>query len=168
MEAYPEGTYIPRASWTDTWMRVAAVVSQRSPCEGRQVGAVITDIDNRIIATGYNAFPRGFCDETYNHFRSCGKFCERKATGDRGIGYGNCQAVHAELNALLRTSYDQRRHGSLYVTSVPCYDCCKILANSGIEKIFYYDNPADSHYDATKGLTLLRDILVTVVRMDGK
>lgn len=50
----------PRPTWEKTWLGVADVVARRSLCSRSQVGAVIVDPRNRIVATGYNGPPAGF------------------------------------------------------------------------------------------------------------
>lgn len=49
-----------RRTWDDTWLDVAAVVARRSLCVRDQVGAVVVDPRNRVVATGYNGPPDGF------------------------------------------------------------------------------------------------------------
>ena len=47
-----------RPSWDEYFMRVAFLVSERSTCLRRKVGAVLVK-DKRILATGYNGAPSG-------------------------------------------------------------------------------------------------------------
>jgi phenylalanyl-tRNA synthetase alpha chain len=53
-----------RSDWDEYFMDVALLVSKRSTCIHRKVGAIIVK-DKRILATGYNQPPSGFphCDE---------------------------------------------------------------------------------------------------------
>ena len=53
-----------RASWDEYFMDIAKVVSSRSTCSRKQVGAVIVR-DRTILSTGYNGSIRGMphCDE---------------------------------------------------------------------------------------------------------
>jgi dCMP deaminase len=49
------------------------------------------------------------------------------------------RTVHAEANALLQAA----RHGvsidgaAIYITASPCWNCFKLIANSGIRRILY-------------------------------
>ena len=49
------------------------------------------------------------------------------------------RTIHAEANAIVQAA----RHGiriensEIYVTASPCYDCFKIIANAGINKIYF-------------------------------
>ena len=51
-----------RPSWTDYFLGLAKVISQRSHDIHTQHGCVITDQNNRILGVGYNGFPRGLKD----------------------------------------------------------------------------------------------------------
>jgi len=47
-----------RPSWTEYFKKMTELVSTRSTCLRRKVGAIIIK-DNQVIATGYNGPPRG-------------------------------------------------------------------------------------------------------------
>lgn len=46
-----------RISWEQWAFGVAEAVSRRADCTRRQVGAIILDLDHRLIAAGYNGAP---------------------------------------------------------------------------------------------------------------
>ena len=50
-------------SWDDYFMSLAFLSSQRSKDPATQVGAVIVNVNQRIIGIGYNGFPHGCSDE---------------------------------------------------------------------------------------------------------
>lgn len=124
-----------RVHWTKSWFNVAHEVSQRSLCEGAQVGTVITDKNNRIIATGYNGPPQGF-----DHGgKSCSHWCQRQQTRDSGapVRYGlSCPSIHSEANALMFADRRDYEGGSMYVTATCCEDCAKLVSNSGIKTLY--------------------------------
>jgi deoxycytidylate deaminase len=74
---------VTRPNWDDTWLEVARVVARRSLCVRDQVGAVIVDPRNRIVATGYNGPPSGFTvlggrgDDDLFTGRQCSEWCAR-------------------------------------------------------------------------------------------
>jgi len=123
------GTDVPRASWDDYFLQIASTVASRSTCVRRQVGAVVA-ADRHIVATGYNGPPSGMphCDD--------GGCLRATAAGvARSVDYSSCVAVHAELNALLRSAPADRDGATLYCTDLPCWDCARAVANSGIVRV---------------------------------
>ena len=110
-----------RASWDDYFMAIARVVSSRSTCDRKFVGAVV--VRNRtILSTGYNGSIRGLphCSET-------GHMMEN----------GHCVAtVHAEANAIIQAAKNGVRidGATIYTTASPCWPCFKLIANAGCDK----------------------------------
>jgi len=115
-----------RASWDEYFMQIALQAATRSTCDRKHVGAVIVR-DKIILSTGYNGSIRGMphCDDV-------GHMMEND----------HCVAtVHAEANAIIQaarngTSIDK---ADIYVTASPCWNCFKLIANSGIKRIFYHE-----------------------------
>ena len=113
-----------RTSWDKYFMQIARDVSTRSTCDRKFVGAVIVR-EKMILSTGYNGSIRWLphCDEVGHEMEN-----------------GHCvRTVHAEANAIVQAA----RNGvgiegaDIYVTASPCYNCFKLIANSGIKRIFY-------------------------------
>lgn len=117
-----------RPTWDETWLQVAKAVAERSLCTRRKVGAVIVTAANRPVSTGYNGPPAGL-----ELGSSCREFCPRVA--NKTADYNNCVAIHAEANALLFASRSQYEGGTIYVTHICCYDCAKLIANSGLARV---------------------------------
>ena len=115
-----------RVSWHDYFMGIARVVASRSTCDRKHVGAVIVR-DRRILSTGYNGSIRGLphCDEV-------GHMME----GDHCVA-----TIHAEANAILQAAMNGVRieAAEIYTTASPCWNCFKMIANSGIRTIYYGD-----------------------------
>lgn len=114
-----------RLGWDQTWRDVAQVIARRSPCVKAQVGAVIVDRNNRIIATGYNGQAAG-------DVRTCREGCPRMQTGDLGSSYSACLTIHAEANSLMFCDRRDREGGTIYISRSSCMDCAKLIANSGL------------------------------------
>lgn len=113
-----------RASWDDYFMKIAEDVATRSTCDRKFVGAVIVR-DKMILSTGYNGSIRGLphCSEAGHEMEN-----------------GHCvRTVHAEANAIVQAARNgvQVEGSDIYVTASPCYNCFKLIANSGIQRIFY-------------------------------
>ena len=120
----------PRIDWDEYFMNIAKVVSSRSTCDRKFVGAVIIR-DKTILSTGYNGSIRKL-----DHCSQIGHMIEND----------HCVAtIHAEANAIIQAA----KNGvcidgaALYTTASPCWACFKLIANSGIKRIcfgeFYKD-----------------------------
>lgn len=114
--------------WDRYFLNIARETARRSNCVRRQHGAVIVR-KRRIRSTGYNGAPSGHphCDE--------GACPRAQANPPSGWGHDNCIAIHAEANAILYSSPEERDGASIYITGVPCFMCAKLIANSGIEEV---------------------------------
>ncbi len=115
-------------------MEVAFLISRRSTCLRRKVGAVLVK-DKQILATGYNGAPTDI-----EHCESTG--CLRKQLKiESGMRHEICRGLHAEQNVILQAA----RHGItakgslLYITNTPCSICAKMIVNAGIKEIVVSD-----------------------------
>ncbi|OEU55711.1 MAG: cytidine deaminase [Desulfobacterales bacterium C00003106] len=127
-----------RPTWKEYFMEIAILVSRRSTCRRRHVGAVIVK-DKRVLATGYNGAPSGL-----KHCLDIG--CLRE---DLDIPSGErhelCRGLHAEQNVIIQAAYHgvSIKGSVLYCTNLPCSICAKMLINAGIKEILYLDGYAD-------------------------
>lgn len=117
---------IVRPTHDEWFMQIASVVSTRSTCARRAVGAVIVDRDNRILSTGYNGVPHGVLH--------CISIPCKGAHAPSGQGLDVCQALHAEQNAIARLA-DVRAAHTMYCTTAPCIGCTKLISATPIERI---------------------------------
>ncbi|MCK9572061.1 MAG: cytidine/deoxycytidylate deaminase family protein [Candidatus Omnitrophica bacterium] len=127
-----------RPSWDEYFMEMACLVSKRSTCLRRYVGAVIVK-EKRILATGYNGAPSGL-----KHCVEVG--CLRKKLNiPSGERHELCRALHAEQNALIQASLYgvSVRASTLYSTCQPCVICAKMLINAGIKEIVILEGYPD-------------------------
>jgi dCMP deaminase len=119
-------------------MDITQLVSKRSTCLRRQVGAILVK-DKKILATGYNGAP-----SRLEHCLDIGCLRERLKipSGER---HELCRGLHAEQNAIIQAAYHGVgiRGAILYSTNHPCIICSKMIINSGIERIVYEDGYAD-------------------------
>ena len=126
-----------RLTWDQTWMSMAEAIAGRSWCSRGGVGAVIVDPRNRIVAVGYTAPPAN-----YPEMGPCRTFCERAIHGpqaDTLLSYSDCVSIHAEANALLVCDRADRLGGTIYTTSDVCWNCAKLIANSGLKRVVARD-----------------------------
>jgi len=115
-----------RVPWDEYFMQIASQAATRSTCDRKHVGAVIVR-DKTILSTGYNGSVRGMphCDDV-------GHMMENT----------HCIAtVHAEANAIIQAAKNGTAidGADIYVTASPCWNCFKLIANSGIRRIFYLE-----------------------------
>jgi deoxycytidylate deaminase len=130
-----------RSSWDETWLNVAKAMAGRSKCVNRQVGAVIVDPNNRPVSVGYNGEPAGL--QTSG---GCDSYCPRGSTGAvRDFSYANCVSVHAEANALIFADRHSYQGGTIYITNPCCWDCSKLVANSGLKRVVFFNSEVDNH-----------------------
>ncbi|OMC69056.1 CMP deaminase [Paenibacillus sp. FSL H7-0326] len=135
-----------RKDWDTYFMDIAYMVSTRSRCPRRHVGAVLVQ-GKKLLGTAYNGAPMGVPDcseagcmisEAYELTIQDGK--EVMVKKQRCV-----RTIHAEQNLLLFTDRADREGSSVYVTDEPCWTCANMLANSGItEIVFHRPYPKDT------------------------
>ena len=130
---------LKRPDWDAYFMEIASLVSRRSTCLRRQVGALIVK-DKNILSSGYNGAPSGI---THCEVTGC---LREKLNVPSGERHELCRGLHAEQNAIIQAAY----HGTaikdsiLYCTNLPCSICSKMIINAGIKKIIYKEGYMDS------------------------
>lgn len=105
--------------WDRRFLDLAEHVALWSKDPSTQVGCVIADDNRRVVALGYNGFPKGIedTDERLN---------------DRQTKYQHM--VHAELSAVANANISVRGC-TVYVSLSPCVECMKLLITHGIKRI---------------------------------
>ncbi len=128
-----------RPSWNQYFMDIARLVSSRSTCLRRKVGAVLVQ-DKQIIATGYNGAPTNLA-----HCESVGCLRSEKKIPS-GMRHEICRGIHAETNVLLQAALHgvQTKGATLYCTHQPCILCAKMIINGGITHVYYQGEYPDS------------------------
>lgn len=144
-----------RIEWDELWLEMAHLVGRRSQCSRAQYGAVIVSEDNRILSVGYNGVPSGIPND-----RMCNHWCQRAMTPDYkdvDPNYLDCDAIHAEMNALLRAgNLWLEKAPKLYTNSVTCHRCALTIANSGIRTVMLARNDYEEKRDPDATVMLLR------------
>lgn len=113
-----------RVTWNEYFMKIAEQVATRSTCDRKHIGAVIVR-DKTILSSGYNGSLRGapHCDDAGHDMEN--DHCVR--------------TVHAEANAVAQAAKNGVRidEAEIYVTASPCLTCFKLIANCGIQTVYY-------------------------------
>jgi dCMP deaminase len=120
-----------RKSKLQYFIDLAKLVSSRASCSRRQVGCVLVDEHDHVLSTGYNGPPKGIPNCT-----------DKPCAGAHlpsGQGLDVCQAVHAEMNAVIQCK-DVHAITKAYVTTAPCLHCLKVLANTSCQEILFVDD----------------------------
>ena len=112
------------------FLRMAKLASMRGACVRRKVGCILTNNLNHVIATGYNGRARGVSN--------CLESPCSGADMASGTGLEQCEAIHAEANALLQC-HNVEGIKTAYCTASPCIHCVKLLMNTGCERIVFFE-----------------------------
>ena len=134
-----------RITKDEMYIELATTISKRSYCKRKQVGCVIVR-DDMIISDGYNGTPTGFenvCEDQNNVTKK--------------------YVLHAEANALtkLAKSTNSSKGSTLYVTMSPCYECSKLIVQTGITRVIFKEL-----YRIDDGIALLKDAGIIVKQFD--
>lgn len=109
--------------WDKRFMCIAREVSTWSKDPSTSIGAVIVNDERRILATGFNGFPRGIEDT-------------EERLNDREQKYP--RIVHGEANTLMNALYSgvPVKGATIYVWGLPiCSECTKLVIQAGIKRV---------------------------------
>jgi dCMP deaminase len=127
-----------RPDWDNYFMDIVELVSRRSTCCRRAVGAGLVR-DSRILATGYNGAP-----SKLKHCLDIGCLREqlKVPSGER---HELCRGLHAEQNAIIQAALHGviTKGSTLYCTNHPCVICAKMIINAGVARIIIRDGYHD-------------------------
>ena len=103
------------------YLEMAKSWSKNSHSKRAQVGCLIVR-NKSIISDGYNGSPTGFPNQ-----------CEDES--NKTLSW----VLHAEANAITKLAKStQTSEGStLYVTLSPCFECSKLIIQSGIKRVVF-------------------------------
>ena len=133
-EKAPGVTDYKRPSWDEYFFEVMKSVAKRSTCERGRSGCVIVK-DNQILATGYVGSVVGddHCDDVGHLFK--------QTVHEDGKTSNHCvRTSHAEENAICQAAKRgvALEGATLYCQMYPCMVCSRLIAQSGIKKVFAY------------------------------
>jgi dCMP deaminase len=127
-----------RPDWDTYFLGIVDLVSRRSTCRRRAVGAGLVR-DRRILATGYNGAP-----SSLKHCLDIG--CMREQLNvPSGERHELCRGLHAEQNVIIQAALHGviTKGSTLYCTNHPCVICAKMIINAGIARIVVRDGYHD-------------------------
>ena len=130
-----------RPDLDEYFLKIAAVVAERSTCRRHHVGAVAVR-DKHILSTGYNGAAAGLAD--------CLKLgCLRDELNiESGTRHEICRGIHAEQNVIIQASLHGVSLGGsiIYCTHTPCILCAKMLVNAGITRFVSFGKYNDDEF----------------------
>jgi dCMP deaminase len=134
-------TKIKRLDTDEYFLKIAAVVAERSTCRRHHIGAVAVR-NKHILATGYNGAPSGArdCLEL-----GCLRDELKIPSGER---HEICRGIHAEQNVIIQAGlHGVSLEGStVYCTHTPCVLCAKMLVNAKIERFVSFGSYNDDTF----------------------
>lgn len=116
-----------RPTRDEMYLKMAELIATRGTCARRQVGCVLVDKRGRVLSMGYNGVAAG-----REHCRD-GNPCPGAVYGS-GQGLDECEAIHAEQNAIALLPDPWKLH-TAYVTVSPCLSCIKLLLGTSCQRI---------------------------------
>lgn len=125
------------------YLKMSSIWGANSHCKRMKVGCLMVK-DKSIISDGYNGSPSGFPN-----------ICESE--DNVTLPY----VLHAEANAItkLAKSTQSSVGSTLYVTLSPCYECSKLIIQSGIKRVVFsevYRKPESIPFLVQGGIELVR------------
>lgn len=156
-----------------TYMEMAISMSKLSYAIRSKVGAIILSKNGQIISQGFNGTPSGqdnCCEEVrcnciedcdlkqYKSVESCSQCKHFKLVTKPEV-------LHAESNAITKCAkwHNTTEGGTIYVTLSPCFDCAKLIIQSGIKRVVFLDL-----YRNTNGLNYLVSSGINVEQINIK
>lgn len=167
--------------WDKTFIEIAEEFAEHSTCVKRKVGAVLVK-DLRILSTGYNGTPSGFCNckdvfgNGPNEVATKAIFYKNDFSNSLNgrkpyTGYyfthhefAERFEIHAEQNCIAFAAKNgvSTEDCTLYVTTAPCVHCAKIIIASGIKKVVYKEI-----YKNDFGIQLLKEANIEVLGLNS-
>ena len=137
----------------DVYFKMVETIATLSKDQNTQVGALIIDVNGKIVSMGYNGCPSkfgvqfGYNDSVVPHTRKEQQIKLKNQYTYLGIKEKKFQynkypfMIHAEQNCLLTASDLNRLQGAtLYCTHYPCTVCVNLIAQAGIKHVKVLDN----------------------------
>ncbi len=156
-------------------MKTAILWLELSYCTRRKVSAVIAK-DNAVITNGYNGTISGQnndCEDICDVCKGDGRPDKTKPYDDQYNSCSKCGGngkvtnkftLHAEENAIARAAKKglSLAGSTMYVTTSPCANCSKLIAQAGISRVVYLDS-----YKDQDSIGFLKSVGVKVEKFDS-
>ncbi len=133
----------------------AAALGAKSSNLWRRMGAIVTR-DGNLIAQGHNS--------SYPTAHTSWIEGDPRNNAHRGDSIDLTLDIHAEARLISNAAREgvSLKGASMYIVDFPCPTCAKLIANSGISRLFYAKG-----YAVLDGQQALRAASVEVIRVEG-
>lgn len=176
------------------YMKCALAMSELSHARRKKVGAILVSKNGHIIAEGYNGTPSGF-DNTCEYFLSdcrhiwieeeitnylcctkCGNKIDKRLMMQNSLPISSKllvtkpEVLHAESNAISKVarSTNSSEGATLYITLSPCLECSKLIIQSGIKRVVFFETyKTDEGIEKLDGVVLLEKANIRVERIEN-
>ena len=111
-----------RPTWDKLYIDMCHLLSERSRDTSTKLGAVVVGVDNEVVSTGYNCFPRGINDNVPERYDRPKKYFFYSHAEENSIT--NAARIGAKLKGC-----------RLYVPWTPCATCARMIIQSGIIEV---------------------------------
>ena len=120
-----------RPSWDEYFMKIKDAVSGRATCNRGRTAVVVVK-DRIVLVTGYVGSPSGIA-----HCDDVGHLMKKVVHEDETISNHCVRTIHAEMNAIALAAKKgiSIDGATMYMGMSPCYNCAKVLINTGIKRI---------------------------------
>ncbi|MEN9647838.1 MAG: hypothetical protein RLY57_642, partial [Candidatus Parcubacteria bacterium] len=145
---------ISREDRDRVFIQQANETAEKSSDWWRRIGAVIVKDDKSIITAFNSHVPSDF------NLDSAG---DPRTSFNPGERIDLSTAIHAEAKAISQAARKgiALEGATVYVSTFPCPGCAKLIAESGIKKVYY-----DQGYSLLDAENLLKDFGIEIIRVD--
>lgn len=126
----PEGRTVSENELDKEFLEKASEEAKKSSDWWRQIGSVLVK-DGKIVLKSYN---KHLPDNQNPNILG-----DPRSNYDAGEKIELCTAIHSEASLIAKAAKEgiSLKGSYLYVTTFPCPNCAKLIAESGIVKVFY-------------------------------
>lgn len=167
-----------RIEYDIAYMKMARCMGELSYAVRNKVGAIIVSKNGQIISQGFNGTPSGAdncCEDVICNWQLGCRLDKCKDPGNalKNVEYcTGCDYVklvtkksvlHAESNAIAKCAkwLNTTEDATIYITLSPCYECSKLIIQSGIKRVVF-----ETLYRDTTGIDNLISSNIIVERLD--
>lgn len=126
-----------------------------STCAKKQNSALLIVGSQEFVGTNHR-----------NDHKKCSNHCYRTENSiPSGTSYEKCYSLHAEIDVILKAqrTCSILNNAEIWVTSLPCANCAKVIIAVGIKKVNYFEDRED---EFTKELFKQNSVKITYLSED--